>query len=128
MTIPVLMAVAEDAGSLGMLDVTLSRRYGHDYLVVSEGSAAAALGRLRELRAAGSPVAMVLADSAMTAAAAAEFLAQARTIAPAAISRRRAGRGIPPRGQRAAGGMGARRRPRPARGADHRRGTVGARA
>lgn len=66
-----------------MLDVTLSRRYGHDYLVVSEGSAAAALGRLRELRAAGSPVAMVLADSAMTAAAA-EFLAQARTIAPAA--------------------------------------------
>ena len=84
MTSPVLMAVAEDAGSLGTLDVTLSRRYGHDYLVVSEGSAAAALGRLRELRAAGSPVAMVLADSAMIAAAAAEFLAQARTIAPAA--------------------------------------------
>ena len=55
MTIPVLMVVAEDAASLGTLDVTLSRRYGHDYLIVSETSAAAALGRLRELRAAGSP-------------------------------------------------------------------------
>jgi thioredoxin reductase (NADPH) len=84
MTSPVLMVVDEDAGSLGMLDATLRRRYGHDYLVIGEPTPAAAIGRLRELRAAGRPVAVVMAASAMTAEPAAEFLAQARTIAPAA--------------------------------------------
>ena len=44
----------------------------------------AALGRLRELRAADSPVVVVMARSAMSAAPAAEFLAHARTVAPAA--------------------------------------------
>src|SRR5215470_14763284 len=84
MTTPVLMVVDEDAGSLGTLDGTLRRRYGHDYRVISEASPATALGRLRELRAAGSPLAMVMAAVTMTAAPAAEFLAQARSIQPAA--------------------------------------------
>jgi thioredoxin reductase (NADPH) len=84
MTIPVLMVVGDDPGSVGTLDGVLRRRYGHDYLVMSEAAPATALGRLRELRAAGHPVAVVLAGSAMTAAPAAEFLAQVRTIAPAA--------------------------------------------
>ena len=83
-TTPVLMVVDEDTGSLGTLDAALRRRYGHDYLLISEASSAAALARLQELRAAGSPVAVVMAASAMTAAPAAEFLAQARTLAPAA--------------------------------------------
>jgi thioredoxin reductase (NADPH) len=84
MTIPVLMTVDDDAESLGTLDGTLRRRYGDDYLVISDASAAAALGRLQELRAAGREVALVMAGAAMTAAPAAEFLAQVRSIAPAA--------------------------------------------
>jgi thioredoxin reductase (NADPH) len=84
MTIPVLMAVDGDPESLGTLDDTLRRRYGQDYLVISDASAAAALGRLQELRAAGREVALVMAGAAMTAPPAAEFLAQARSIAPAA--------------------------------------------
>jgi thioredoxin reductase (NADPH) len=83
-TTPVLMVVDEDPGGLGTLDATLRRRYGHDYLIIGEASPAAALGRLRELRAADSPVAVVMAAFARTVAPAAEFLAQARTIHPAA--------------------------------------------
>jgi hypothetical protein len=36
MTTPVLMVVEEDAGGLGTLDATLRRRYGHNYLAISE--------------------------------------------------------------------------------------------
>src|SRR5215831_3713623 len=84
MAIPVLMAVDDDAESLGTLDGTLRRRYGRDYLVISDASAAAALGRLQELRGAGREVALVMAGAEMTAAPAAEFLAQVRSVAPAA--------------------------------------------
>src|SRR5215472_4803872 len=84
MTTPVLMVVDEDAASLGTLDGTLRRRYGHDYRVISEASLATALGRLRELRATGSPLAVVMVAATATAAPAAEFLAQARTIQPSA--------------------------------------------
>jgi hypothetical protein len=45
MTMPVLMAVDDDAESPGTLDATLRLRYGRDYLVISDASAAAALGR-----------------------------------------------------------------------------------
>src|SRR5262245_8898277 len=84
MTSPVLMVVDDEPGSLETLDSTLRRRYERDYLVISEASLAAALVRLRQLRAANRPVTLVMAASAMTAAPAAEFLAEARTIAPAA--------------------------------------------
>ena len=82
MTTPVLMAVDHDPGSLRTLDGVLRRRYGHDYLIMSEASPPAALGRLRELRAAGPPVAVVMAAATMTEAPAAEFLVQARGIHP----------------------------------------------
>ena len=81
---PVLMVVDDEPGSLETLDGALRRRYERDYLFISEISPSAALGRLRELRAANRAVAVVMAASAMTAAPAAEFLAQARAIAPAA--------------------------------------------
>src|SRR5215475_1688745 len=84
MTTPVLMAVDDNPGGLGTLDGTLRSRYGRDYLIISGASPESALGRLRELRAAGRPVALVMAAAAMTAAPAAEFLAQARSIQPAA--------------------------------------------
>jgi len=84
MTIPVLMAVDDDPESLGTLDDALRRRYGQDYLVISDASAGAALGRLQELRSAGREVALVMAGAAMAATPRAEFLARARSIAPAA--------------------------------------------
>ena len=84
MASPVLMVVDGNPGGLRALDDTLRHRYGHDYLIISEASPETALGRLRELRAAGQPVAVIMAASAMTAAPAAEFLAQAHTIQPAA--------------------------------------------
>jgi thioredoxin reductase (NADPH) len=84
MTLPVLMVVDDDPEFLAVLDGTLRRRYGQDYLIISDASPGAALGRLQELRAAGREVAVVMAASATTAAPTAEFLAQARRIAPAA--------------------------------------------
>jgi thioredoxin reductase (NADPH) len=100
MTNPVLMAVDGNPDSLATLDGALRRRYGHDYLIISEATAETALARLRELRAAGRPLAVVLAASATTdvppattdvpAASAttevpaAEFLARVRSIQPAA--------------------------------------------
>jgi thioredoxin reductase (NADPH) len=84
MTIPVLLVVDDNPGTLEALDGVLRHRYGHDYLIISEASPATALGRLRELRAAGRPVAVMMAAAAMTAVPAAEFLAQAHGIAPGA--------------------------------------------
>ncbi len=84
MTIPVLLVVDDNPDSLKVLDGVLRHRYGHDYLIISEASPGTALGRLRELRAAGRPVAVVMAAGAMTAAPGAEFLAQARGIQPGA--------------------------------------------
>ena len=84
MTMPVLMVVDDDPDSLGMLDRTLQRRYGEDYLIVSEGSSESALDRLQELRAAGQEVAVVMVASAMTETPAAEFFARARGVAAAA--------------------------------------------
>src|SRR5262249_33560512 len=103
MTTPVLMAVDDNPGGLGTLDGTLRSRYGHDYLIISEASPESALGRLRELRAAGRPVALVMAAATMNAAPAAEVLAQARSVQPAAKL-----------------ALGGPRRPRPRRAAPSR--------
>ena len=84
MTNPVLLVVDDNPGTLEALDGVLRHRYGHDYLIISEASPGTALGRLRELRAAGRPVAVMMAAAAMTAAPGAEFLAQARGIQPGA--------------------------------------------
>jgi len=84
MTIPVLMVVDDDPDSLGMLDRTLRRRYGQDYLIVGEASPEIGLDRLGELRAAGREVAVIMVASAMAEAPAAEFFAKARSVAPAA--------------------------------------------
>jgi thioredoxin reductase (NADPH) len=84
MTIPVLLVVDDNPGPLKALDGVLRHRYGHDYLVISESSPETALGRLRELRAADRPVAVMMAAAAMTATPAAEFLARAHTIQPSA--------------------------------------------
>ena len=84
MTIPVLMVVDDDPDSLDVLDRTLRRRYGQDYLIVSEASSESALDRLRELRAASQEVAVVMVASTMTERPAAEFFELTRGVVPAA--------------------------------------------
>ena len=84
MTDPVLMVVDDNPVSLKMLDDVLRRRYGHDYLIISEAVPHRALGRLRELQQAGQPAAVVMASAAMIATDAAEFLAQIRRVQPTA--------------------------------------------
>ena len=60
------------------------RRYEHDYLIISEASPEKALARLRDLRAADQPVAVVFAASTMTSTSAPEFLAQVHRVHPSA--------------------------------------------
>ena len=64
---PVLMVVDDNPASLQMLADALRRRYGHDYLIISETVPHRALGHLRELQEAGQPAAVVMASAAMVA-------------------------------------------------------------
>ena len=81
---PVLLAVDEDAGALGRIERELRKRYGEDYLIVCEGSAEAAMQRLREFEAGGEDVAVVLADQWMSGMSGTEFLARTRHVFPTA--------------------------------------------
>ena len=85
MTDPVLMAVDGNPDSRTTLDGTLRRRYEHDYLVISEASSGTALGRLRELRAADCPVAVVMAAAEMTEAPAGCAVRRGRAGLPGAV-------------------------------------------
>ena len=67
MTKPILMAVDDHSQDLGMLQQELLKRYGADYDVLTDHSAASALQRLEELRAADAQVAILLAAFEMSA-------------------------------------------------------------
>ena len=58
---PAIIVLDDHPDSLIVLEEALRRRYVQDYLIVSETSVAAALGRLAELRASRRPVALVMA-------------------------------------------------------------------
>ena len=81
---PAIIVLDNHPDSLIVLEETLRRRYGQDYLIVTETSVAAALGRLAELQASRRPVALVMAAIPIALAGDAEFLAQARGIQPTA--------------------------------------------
>jgi thioredoxin reductase (NADPH) len=81
---PVLLAVDDAAKTLDKIERELRNRYGDDYHVVCESSAEAGMRRLRELKATGEKVAVVLADLWMTGMTGMEFLARARQLYPAA--------------------------------------------
>lgn len=85
MTKPTLIVVDDNPESLAVTAGALRRRYEQDYLVLSETGPETALSRLRELRAAGRPVAVIMASSATTARCGAEFFAQARGVQPGAV-------------------------------------------
>lgn len=81
---PVILAVDDDAEALSGVSRALRARYGADYRVECELSARSAIGRLRELRAGGGEVALVLADEWMPGTSGTEFLARVREVFPAA--------------------------------------------
>jgi thioredoxin reductase (NADPH) len=61
---PVLFVVDGNRKSLDVLLGDLSRRFGNDFRVAGETSAEAAIAALRQMAAAGEPVALVLVDDA----------------------------------------------------------------
>ena len=84
MTEPAILVIDDDPHRLGTVEGELRKRYGRDYLIVSETSAAAALNRLGVLKASNRPVALLLAGSSAAGFDAADLLAQAHSLHPAA--------------------------------------------
>src|SRR5215211_3234405 len=80
---PVLLAVDDDPNTLGRIEHELRQRYGSYYRVACEGSPEAGMRTLRELRAAGEDVAVVLADQWMPGMTGVEFLTHTRPLYPA---------------------------------------------
>jgi len=81
---PVILAVNDGHGAFARVEHELRKRYETDYRVVCEASAEAGLQTLRDLKAAGSGVALVLANQRMTGMEGIEFLAQAHQTHPSA--------------------------------------------
>ena len=81
---PTLMAVDDKPEDLERVERELGKRYGADYRVACEESAEAALMRLRDLKAGGEEVAVVLADQRMTGMEGVEFLSRAHELYPLA--------------------------------------------
>jgi CheY-like chemotaxis protein len=71
----VLLVVEDNSEDLKMIAHELGKRYGEDYQDVCESSTMAGIKRLRECKAAGGDVALVLADWWVPQMTGAEFLA-----------------------------------------------------
>ncbi|HEX6678270.1 MAG TPA: FAD-dependent oxidoreductase [Actinomycetes bacterium] len=84
MTRPVVLVVDDDGGVLAALQAALARRFGADYQVLAERSAAAGLRALERLRDQGLPVAVVIADQWMPHVTGLELLAHSRRLHPSA--------------------------------------------
>jgi thioredoxin reductase (NADPH) len=84
MTEPALLVLEDDPSEFEQLRGALGRRYGQEYVVLCENSAAAASDRLAELAGDGRPVAIVCAPAGMIDGAGGEFLAMAHRLYPAA--------------------------------------------
>jgi thioredoxin reductase (NADPH) len=81
---PVIFAVDAGAESFPRIEYALRRRYGVEYRVICETSAMWGMKRLRDLKAAGEEVALILADQWMPDIAGDEFLARAGQLFPTA--------------------------------------------
>jgi thioredoxin reductase (NADPH) len=82
--LPVILLVDDEDATRSLLLSTVDRRYGHDYDVTAEPSAADATRRLQDLRDAGRPVALIIADQWMPDETGAAFLARSRHLHPTA--------------------------------------------
>src|SRR5262245_11024456 len=81
---PVVLIVDDDAGVARAMTQDLDRRFGHDFRIVAETSAAAGLAALRDLAAAHEPVALLIADKDMPEMPGVAFLARAHKTHPLA--------------------------------------------
>src|SRR5215203_4044024 len=79
---PVIFAVDSGAESFARIEYGLRRRYSNEYQVMCETSAMWGMKRLRDLKAAGEEVALILADQWMPDIAGDEFLARAGRLFP----------------------------------------------
>src|SRR5918998_1377525 len=79
---PVIFAVDAGAESFARIELGLRRRYGNDFRVICETSAMWGLKRLRDMRAAGEEVVLILADQWMPDITGVEFLARAGRLFP----------------------------------------------
>ncbi len=82
MTKPILMAVDDHGQDLETIQRELLKRYGADYDVLADHSAASALPRLEELRAMGAPVAILLASLGIGPMAGIDYLERAHELHP----------------------------------------------
>jgi thioredoxin reductase (NADPH) len=81
---PVLLAVDDEPAARSSIEAELRKRYGADYEVICEGSGAAALGVVEQVRARGGQVALVLADQWMPDMTGIELLTKVHGLEPAA--------------------------------------------
>ena len=84
MSRPVLFVIDDDAGVLHALRDDLGRRFGEDFRVIGESSAAAGLATLRGLADAGEPVALLIVDHDLSGMPGVDFLARAHAMHPLA--------------------------------------------
>lgn len=79
---PVILALDDDPDVLQLLGDELSKRYGHDYRIVTTRATANALTELEGMRAAGERVALILADQWLPDGTGTEFLTRACEMHP----------------------------------------------
>jgi len=81
---PVLFVIDDDVGVVRALRDDLGRRFGEDFRVIGESSAAAGLAALRRLADECQQVALLIADHGMSEMPGTEFLARAHKMHPLA--------------------------------------------
>jgi thioredoxin reductase (NADPH) len=81
---PVLFVIDDDAGVVHALRDDLSRRFGEDFRVIGESSAAAGLAVLRQLAGEQAPVALLIVDHDLSEMSGVGFLALAHDMHPLA--------------------------------------------
>ncbi len=84
MSQPVLFVIDDDAGVVHALRDDLHRRFGEDFRVLGESSAAAGLATLRELAEEHESVALLIVDHNMSEMPGVDFLARAHEMHPQA--------------------------------------------
>jgi thioredoxin reductase (NADPH) len=84
MSQPVLFVIDDDAGTARALRDDLARRFGEDFRVIGETSAAAGLSVLRGLAELHEPVALLIVDDNLSAMPGVDFLARAHELHPLA--------------------------------------------
>jgi len=81
---PVLFVIDDDAGVMNALRDDLGRRFGRDFRIIGESSAAAGLAVLRGLSDGHEPVALLIVDHDLRGMTGVDFLARAHAMHPLA--------------------------------------------